>query len=288
MRVTFQATFRNSLLYANKAAEMVQKKSLEVSSGKKVIKGSDDPAAMLHIIDEKNEMGKLDSYIKISDSVNSRLNVVDSVFDDIVNQITVAQTSGTAGRSMLLSQTQRDAIATAIEGSRATILSAAKTQFSGAYIFSGGQSLTAPYTDGTAYMGDSSTSSVTISDGRTAQTTFDGGAVLGDLFDTLQSLADAVRTGNLPGIDTQMANLTTAFDRVSAAQTHIGVDLSRLSEDQARLSSLRLAADTRRSSQEDVNMAISISDWTQAKTAQDAALAALSNAGRQKLLDYLK
>jgi flagellar hook-associated protein 3 FlgL len=288
MRVTFQSTFRNGLYNANNAAAQVQKRSLEVSSGMKVTKASDDPTAMAAIINEKTQMGNIDSYIKAADSVDSRLSVVDSVLSDMINQISVAQTNGVAGRTTVLNATQRDALATAIEGSRDTILSAVKTKFSGAYLFSGGQSLTAPYTDGTTYYGDSNVASLTISDGRTVQTTFDGGAIIGDLFDTMTTLATAVRAGNLATVDTALATLDAGFDRVQVAQTHVGVDLSRLTEDQTRLSSLRLASDKRRASNEEANMAQSISALTQAETAQQGALSILSVAGRLKLLDYLK
>jgi flagellar hook-associated protein 3 FlgL len=288
MRVTFQSTWKNGLYYANNAAAKVQQRSLEMSSGMKVLKGSDDPTAMAHIINEKTQLGNIDSYIKAADSVESRLSVVDSVFNDMINQITVAQTSGAAGRTTVLNATQRDALATAIEGSRDTILSAINTKFSGAYLFSGGQSLTAPYTTAATYDGDANVASLTISDGRTVQTTFDGGAIIGNLFDTLTNLATAVRSGNLSAVDTEMQALTTGFDRVQAAQTHVGVDLSRLEEDQSRLSSLRLASDKRRAFSEEANMSESISGYTQAETAQQAALSVLSVAGRLKLLDYLK
>lgn len=288
MRVTFQSTFRNSLFYANSAASQVQKRSLEVGSGLKVTKASEDPTAMAAIINEKTQMTNIDSYIKAADSVESRLSVVDSVFNDIIKQIEVAQTSGAAGRTTVLNATQRDALATAIEGSRDTILGAINTKFSDAYLFSGGQSLTAPYTDGTTYYGDANVAQVTISDGRTVQTTFDGGAIIGDLFTTLTTLATAVRAGNLATVDTALANVKNGFDRVQVAQTKVGVDLSRLTEDQARLDSLRLASDKRRAFNEEANMAESISGLKQSEAAQDAALSMLSVAGRLKLLDYLK
>jgi flagellar hook-associated protein 3 FlgL len=288
MRVTFQSAFKNGLYNANKAAVQVQRRSLEVGSGLKVNKASDDPTAMAAIINEKTQMSNIDSYIKAADSVDSRLSVVDSVLSDVINQISVAQTNGVAGRTTVLNATQRDALARAIEGSRDTILSAINTKFSDAYLFSGGQSLTAPYTDGTTYYGDANVASLTISDGRTVQTTFDGGAIIGDLFNTLTTLATAVRAGDLATVDTSLATLDAGFDRVQVAQTHVGVDLSRLVEDSARLDSLRLASDKRRAANEETNMAESISGMKQAEAAQDAALSMLSVASRLKLLDYLK
>ena len=77
-------------------------------------------------------------------------------------------------------------------------------------------------------------------------------------------------------------------DRVTRAQTQIGVELARLPEDRARLDTQSRAADTRRAAAEDANLAESISGLTQADAAHRAALGALANAGRLSLMDYLK
>jgi flagellin-like hook-associated protein FlgL len=79
-----------------------------------------------------------------------------------------------------------------------------------------------------------------------------------------------------------------AFDRVTNAQTKIGIDMARLPEDRARLVTQRQAADGRRSKSEDANLAESIAAMTQADAAHRAALGALATVGRQSLMDYLK
>ena len=57
----------------------------------------------------------------------------------------------------------------------------------------------------------------------------------------------------LAGIDQGLADVNLAFDRVTNAQTQIGVELARLPEDRARLDTQHRAADARRSSVEDAN-----------------------------------
>jgi flagellin-like hook-associated protein FlgL len=123
--------------------------------------------------------------------------------------------------------------------------------------------------------------------------TFDGRAILqgsapADVFQTIEALASAVQTGNMAGIDQGLVAVGQAFDRVTNAQTQIGIELARLPEDRARLVTQRNAADARRSSVEDARMAESISAMTQADAAHRAALGALANAGRLSLMDYLK
>ena len=92
----------------------------------------------------------------------------------------------------------------------------------------------------------------------------------------------------MAGIDAGMAALGQAFDRVTNAQTRVGLDLAGLSEGRGRLDSLRRASDVRRSDAEDANLAEAISSMKQADAAHEAALTALATAGRLSLMDYLK
>jgi flagellar hook-associated protein 3 FlgL len=296
MRVTFSSMFRNGLEDVNRTSETLATRMREMSSGKRLHAPSDDPGAMSSVIGEHNEMGTLDQYIRTNDSVDSRLTIADSALSDIILQITAAQGKGAAGRSTILNQTQRDALAQEIRGSREAVLRGLNTSYRGIFLFSGGQSTTPPYTGGavvSAYQGDGNTTSVDVTRGRAVQVTFDGrtitqGAAANDVFQTLTNLADAVQTGDMAGIDSAMAELTTALDRVSKVQSGIGIDLASLGGDRARTDELRRAADTRRSKQEDANLAESISGAEQADQAHQAALTALAKAGGLSLLDYLR
>jgi flagellar hook-associated protein 3 FlgL len=296
MRVTFSSTFRNGLLDVNDAAERLQTRTREVSSGKRVHVPSDDPSSMSSAINEHTEMGVLDQFVRRNDSVEARLTIADSALTDIIKQITIAQGKGAAGRNTILTPTQRQAIAQEIRGSREAILRGINTSYNGIFLFSGGQSTTPAYAAGppiSAYQGDSQTVNVDVTRGRAVQVTFDGQAVLQgsaalDVFQTLTNLADAVENGNMSAIDTGLAEIGLAFDRANTAQSRLGIDLASLADDRARTDELRRAADKRRSQLEDANLAESISGMQQADQAHRAALQALSSAGRLSLMDYLK
>ena len=141
--------------------------------------------------------------------------------------------------------------------------------------------------------GDANVQSVDVARERAVQVTFDGNAILqgsaaADVVQTLEALATAVQTGDMAGIDQGLADVGQAFDRVTNAQTQIGVELARLPEDHARLDTQHRAADARRSLAEDARLTESISAMTQADAAHRAAPGALANAGRLSLMDYLK
>ena len=296
MRVTFGSTFRNGLVDINRAAEQLALRQREVSSGRRIHLPSDDPSAMAAAMGERSEMAVLDQFTQTTDSVDSRLSVADSVYSDVINRLTNVQTRAAGGRSTILTQTQRDALAGEIRGAASAIMTAVNTSYRGMYLFSGGQSLTAPYSSGppiSGYQGDSNVQSVDVARDRSVQVTFDGSAILqgsapADVFQTLEALATAVQTGNMAGIDQGLADVGAAFERVTNAQTRIGIELARLPEDRARLVTQKQAADSRRASVEDANLAEAISAATQADTAHRAALGSLANLGRLSLMDYLK
>jgi flagellar hook-associated protein 3 FlgL len=296
MRVTFGSIFRNGLVDINRTSEALALRQREVSSGKRLHLPSDDPSAMASAMGERSEMAVLDQFTQTADSVDSRLSVADSVYTDVINRLTNVQTRAAAGRSTVLTQTQRDALAGEIRGAASAILTAVNTSYRGMYLFSGGQSLTPPYVPGppvSAYQGDANVQSVDVARDRAVQVTFDGRAILqgsapSDVFQTIEALATAVQTGNMAGIDQGLVAVGQAFDRVTNAQTQIGIELARLPEDRARLVTQHDAADGRRSKAEDANLAESISAMTQADAAHRAALGALANAGRLSLMDYLK
>jgi flagellar hook-associated protein 3 FlgL len=296
MRVTFGSIFRNGLVDINRAYEALAARQREVSSGKRISVASDDPSAMVAAMNEKAEMATLDRFQETADTVESRLTVVDTVLSDVISQITFAQTRAGAGRNSFLTAEQRTAIAGELRGTASAIVTAFNTSYRGMYVFSGGQSTTAPFAAGppiSGYQGDAAVQYLEVDRGRRVQVTFDGGAILQgsapvDLIQTLQTLADDVQAGNMAGIDAGLVALGGAFDRATNAQTGVGLDLSRITDDRARLDRMHRSADQRRSVAEDANLAESISGMTQADTAHRAALQALANTGRLSLMDYLR
>ncbi|HEY8548668.1 MAG TPA: hypothetical protein VIL35_01820, partial [Vicinamibacterales bacterium] len=267
MRVTFGSIFRNGLIDINRAYAALAARQREVSSGKKIAVASDDPAAMVRAMSEKHEMRILDQYKRTTDSLESRLTVADTVLSDIIRQITTAQTKAGAARNSFLTQNQRDALAGEVRATASAILTAVSTSYRDMYLFSGGQATTPPYTAGppvSGYQGDSQVQWIDINRGRAVQATFDAGAILqgsapADIFQTLETLAVDIENGSIAGIDAGLAALAEAFDRVTNAQTNVGLDLARLSDDRLRLDSMHRAADQRRSEAEDANLAEAIS-----------------------------
>ncbi len=297
LRVTFNTLFRNSLRDVQRTGADFARAQAQVSSGKRLQQASDDPGAATIGLRERNEIRSVDRYREANDSVDSRLRVVDSVLSDVISSVTRAQTRGASGRSTVLTAEQREAVALEIEGVKESIFTAVNTSYRGIYLFAGADNTSPPYTKTgstvSAYQGDANVVSVDTSRTSAAAVTVDGGSMLQggaaqDLFQSLDALAAAVRTGDMSGIDTQLTSLDQAFDRVTAAQSRVGATLSALPAEKARLDELRRASDTRRSQAEEISLAEAISEMTRAQQAQQAAIAATGTNQKTTLLDYLR
>lgn len=297
MRVTFDMAFRNGLADINRASDAFLRAQREVSSGRRLHVPSDDPSAVSQVIGEYAEQRGLDSYAKAADSVESRLMVADAVLSDVILRLQDAQVKAAAGANSFLTDSQREALALEIEGIRDALLTAVNQQFRGTYVFAGTALTTAPYRKDAsgvvgAYQGNADSQQIDVDRARAVAVTFDGSAVMGDVFDSLEQLVGAVRAGNTAGpgftVTDGIAKLGEAFTRATTVQSRVGAALNDIDEQQLRLGEVRRASVARRSSLEDANMAEAITKMQQAKTAHEAALAAVGAASRPSLLDYLR
>jgi flagellar hook-associated protein 3 FlgL len=270
----------------------------QVSTGKRVEKPSDDPSAALGAVGEHNETAAIDQYARATDTVGSRLAVVDTVLSDLITQLTAAQVSSASARGSSKTQIQRDAAATELEAIRDTIFSDLTTAFNGSYLFAGSNSTVAPYSRPaggpiSAYAGSTNEMLVDVDQQRAIKITFNGqqiaqGSDAQDIFVEFDNLIAAVRAGNDAGIDAGMDALDRMFDRVSTTQGRVGADLRTIDEQKLRLDELKRSSTKRISALEDANMAEAISSMAQADAAYRAALGAASTVTKQSLMDYLR
>ena len=84
------------------------------------------------------------------------------------------------------------------------------------------------------------------------------GVGAGSLFEVLDRLATAIEGGNTAGIDTERANLSTAFDRVQAAASNIGTKQNALEALDTRAKNDKQTLTSRLSDVEDVDLIESI------------------------------
>lgn len=295
MRVTFSA-LNNGVDAINVAAEQFVEAQWQASTGKRLRQLSTDPAAAERAVVERAELSAIDSYSRAGTAAAARLAMLDSTLGDIVDQITRGRVAAASGRTDAADATTRAAAATTLRGIRDAVAYDINARVDGHYVFGGSQSDVAPYAvvaGAWVYQGDATEVTAEVARGRTALRTMGGERILkgddsADVITVLDELADAVDAGDMPKIDAGMAALDRAFSRVSRAQSHVGTDQVTVQESTDRLLDLKLASEARLSKHEDVDMAEAITRMTNARTAYDAAIAAVGARSQQSLLNFLK
>lgn len=298
MRITFQSQFRDGAAGLRTAQDQLYEAQRQVSTGKRIDKISDNPTDSATVIAERNSLAATEQYERSTNSVGSRLAVVDTVLSDIVTKLQEAQSAALAGQGSNKTQLQRDAAAQTLSGLRAALLDDMNTSFHGTYVFSGSSATTQPFTAGgggviNPYGGSTNEMEVDVGDGRSVKVAFNGntiaqGGAATHIFDVMDALITAVAAGNDAGITTGMSELKAAFTRASTAQSLIGNDLQEIDSQKLRLQQMKLSGTDRLAKLEAADMSEAITNMSRADTAYQAALGAVSAVTRVSLMDYLK
>ena len=295
MRVIFDV-LRDGLSALNAARTQMETARSQVSTGKRVVAPSDDPLATQQVVGEYAALGAIDAYRRSADSAAARLAATDTVLNGIVDKLTASITAAMSGRGSTKQPAERAAAAAEVRQLRDALVGDFNATFRGTYLFSGTRVDVQPYV-GVAgvytYQGDSSSVQVEVDKNRLVTVAYDGRAVAQgsesvDVFTAMETLAAAIEAGDDTAIGTGIDALEHAFERVSRLQGRLGADERGVDAASAKLASLRLATDGRRSKLEDANMAEAIVRMNEADTAYRAALNAVGTANRLSLLDYLK
>jgi len=297
MRVTFDSFHRSSAAAIEMATERLAEAQRQVATGKRVERGSDDPAAAASAIVERAHMAATDMYAAAGDSAHSRLMVVDTVLTDLGLQLEAAQVSLTGARGTAVTAQQREARAKELEGLRDAILRDLNTSFEGTYLFAGVKSTVAPFVKNgavvSAYQGSTSEMSVGVDNGVDVAVALNGeaitkGADTNDVFVELDNAIAAVRNGDAAGMDAAATALQRASDRVSLMQGQVGTSMTFIEDADTRLGEASRSAKARIAALVDANMASAISSMTQAETIYKASLGAAAQNTRPSLMDYLR
>jgi flagellar hook-associated protein 3 FlgL len=295
MRIIFDV-LRDGLSAINQANSALAQAQQQVSTGRRVSTAGDDPLAVQQVIGERAGIGAIDAYSRTGASASARLAATDSVLTGMGDKLTAASVAALSARGSSIDPAARAAASAQVRSLRDALVSDINTSFQGTYLFAGTVATQPAYAQlagAWTYQGNSATTQVEVERGRLVSVTFDGqsiaqGSDAQDVFTVLDDLATAIDNGDNTAIGVGIDAVERAFGRTQRALGALGADEQGLDQAAVRLASLRTAAETRRSSLEDVNMAEAVTRMTQAETAYRAALTAVSTAERQSLLDYLR
>jgi flagellar hook-associated protein 3 FlgL len=299
MRITEGIISGRNLADLQRANAAVAKASMQVSTGNRLQRPSDDPQAVQKALNLRGDLAATAQYMDTASASQGWAQATDDALSDINDVLQRAREAVVQGGNGTMSQKDRNDIATQIDQLIGQAKASGNATFDGQYIFAGQKTDTAPYDpDGAdTYNGDTGSIVRTIGPGVSVQLNGSMGSVLGNGSDgkALQVLRDiaahlrggtaadtnALRTSDLSAIDASMAD-------VSTARAEAGALSNRLTTATNRLTDLQTSTEKVRSGVEYVDLAEAISTLSSQQAVYQAALQATgSSLSQRTLMDFL-
>lgn len=256
LRVTSNMMNSQLLLNLNRNARTMNDTQLQLSSGRKINKPSDDPVGITYSLRYRAELSSNEQYTKNVDSSLSWLDFNDTVLGqagDVIQKIrelTVQASTGSNPQSAL------DSINEEVMQLKEQLVDIANSKLNGKYIFNGEQYNTKPYdfakgADGTFDVSKSITTDTgqiqfIVGEGVQMPINIGGNDVFGNtgdndnLFSIINNISTALKSGDLKGISGQLDNIDTRMETILTARSEMGAKTNRVELMQERLSDLNV------------------------------------------------
>ncbi|MFP5230522.1 MAG: flagellar hook-associated protein FlgL [Acidobacteriota bacterium] len=293
----------NSNLVPNILAALQQSQSAlntalqEVSTGKRVSQPSDDPAASAAMVQNAIDTANNDQYTQNISTVQTTAQAASSALSSVVNSLTQAISAGTEGANGTNSSSNLQTLASQVQGILNNVISQANTAVGGNYIFGGTVTGKAPYTadatsaTGYTYNGNNNSNSVAIGDHLSVQVNLPGSQIFSsssnNVIGALSSLVTALQSGNISGIATATASVSSALTYVSQQQGFYSNVQTQLNSQDTALQQDKVTLTTQATNLVGINIATAATALSQAETDNSAALAAAAKVLPVTLLNYL-
>ncbi|MBL8345907.1 MAG: flagellar hook-associated protein FlgL [Rubrivivax sp.] len=308
MRITAANAFDNSVRNLQRRQQEMTEAQERLTSGKRVIRASDDPAAAARAERAMAAVNRAEADQRALDTSRSAMQQVEAALGDAGELMQQVRERVMQAGNGSFSDAERASLADSIRGLRNDLLTLAnRSDGAGRYLFGGQGADQPPLVDGiggvtyVAAAGELYTAS-----GEATPLTVDGraawlqapdpqnpGATL-SVFDVLDRVAGELAT---PGRDTTviaqgvrdgLGDIDALAENLSRWRSRTGESLRRADDIEDRLAQGKLEAQEERSSSEDLDMVAAVSDFQARQSGYDAALQSYSIVQRMSLFDYLR
>jgi flagellar hook-associated protein 3 FlgL len=283
------------LAAVNNAQEQQNTAMLQMASGRRVNKPSDDPAAAAVLVQNQAQSDAVDQYLRSADSIRAQLQTTDSTLNSVVLALTRAISLGVQGANGPLSDANRASVVGELNGIQEQLLSLANLSFQGQFVFAGTATQTQPFVvdatqpSGVRYDGNNGANSVEVGNGISMQTNLPGSQMFtkpgSDTFQAIHDLITALQTNT--GIGAAVTGVRGAFDQITAQRVFYGNALNQLQAQQTYLNSDKLQLSQQQNTVGGANMTAAATNLLSAQNARTAALEVAGRIAQSSLFDFL-
>lgn len=307
MRISTSHAFETSLANLQRRQSQLSQAQEQLTSGIRVRKPSDDPAAAAAAERALAAEARATAYMRALNDSRNAMQMTESALGDAGDMMQRARELMVAAGNGSFGDSERQSLAETLRGIRNDMLSVAnRGDGAGRYLFGGQGSDVRPLRDapgGVVY--DGAAGQLNAAAGEVTPLSVDGGAVFlfapdpgspggtVSIFDAMDKAITELMMPGRPSTDVALT-VSTALSQFGAVQGNLsgwraraGEALNRADGIESRLSQSKIDAQRDRSAAQDLDMVVAISDFQNKQTGYDAALKTYSMVQRMSLFDYL-
>lgn len=305
LRVTSNMMNSQLLLNLNRNARTMNDTQMQLATGRKLNKPSDDPVGITYSLRYRAELSANEQYRNNVDSSISWLDYNDTVMSqagDVVQRLRELVVQGASGTNP---QAALDSINAEVKQLKAQLVDIANSQFNGKYIFNGQQYDKKPFdfptgadglpdTSGAALVTtDTGIINYSVGEGVQLPINITGNEVFGknetdNIFSIIDRISIALVSGVSSGISAELANIDTRANKMLTTQANIGAKTNRIELMQSRLSDLEVNLTDLQSKTEDGDYAELVMRSKIQENIYNASLSVGSKIIQTSLVDFIR
>jgi flagellar hook-associated protein 3 FlgL len=305
LRVTSNMMNSQLLLNLNRNARTMNDTQLQLATGRKINKPSDDPVGITYSLRYRAELSANEQYQENVDSAISWLDFNDTIMSqagDVVQrlrELTVQASNGTNSKEAL------DSINQEVKQLKGQLVDITNSQFNGKYIFNGQQYDKMPYNfptgaDGTldisgaaSVVTDSGLINYAVGDSVQLPINITGNEVFGgsesdNIFLIIDRISTKLSSGVTTGLSSELSAIDTRTNKMLAVQANIGAKTNRIELMQNRLNDLEVNLTDLQSKTEDGDYAELLMKSKIQENIYNASLSVGSKIIQSTLVDFIR
>lgn len=303
MRISSNTLFQNASNQLSELQSKVNQTTQQISTGKKNLKPSDDPASAARLLQLQQALASNDQLTENRQRMRENLSEVDSVLASMNETLQSVQEQIVTAGNGSLSDDQRQQVATVLQAHFQTLVSQINSKdSSGRYLFSGTQNrmqASANQNGTVTYQADLQQNGVQVDPDPAMKMTasFTPQALFGvagnDIFAQINQAVTALNspTPDHAAIVQSFANLNssykTTFDNVVHAQTVVGLRFQQLDSLDNAAADQRLQLSKTQSDLQDVDYNQAVSELSQQQFLLQLAQKAYAKTSQLSLFDFI-
>ena len=226
MRISTQTLYAQGVTSMLDQQAAFSKVSEQLATGKRVVNPSDDPSAASQAVTLSQSQAVNEQFSDSRTTARNNLSIEESALNQVTDTITRVQSLIVQAGNGTLSDSDRDALATELEGSREVLLGLANsTDGNGNYLFGGMSGDTAPFGEDGSYRGDDEQRQQRVDSSRLMEVNHTGSQIFGSVASGNQQLArqTSESESSLP-ITFKGPEVVDAAARVDGAAYSVSID----------------------------------------------------------------